>query len=219
MKTMTLLLIKPELLEKGSAFEFSDQIINSLRKEDELFVVGIGSAVSLACMAVQRSTSLARASVDELSLSYIGSPMLGLGGVFFVIGKEPKRDWEKERKDLEKGMNLSFDRNGQLVVISRKLLPEKTIPLCLSKLLEADSLKISATANSINRAVSIALELTEGTIAPYELCIPLVSLSTVKFVGEENTVLETAMDIFLKKGKKAPRSKKHEQMLKELQNR
>lgn len=216
---MTLLLIRPELLEKGSAFKFSDQIINILRKEDELFVVGVGNAMSLACMAVQRSTSLARAFVDELSLSYIGSPKLGLGGVFVVIGKEPKRDWEKERKDLEKGMNLSFDRNGQLIVISKQLLPEKTFPLCLSKLQEADSLKVSATANSINRAVSIVLELTEGTIAPYELCIPLVSLSTVKFVVEKDTILETAMDIFVKKGKKAPYSKKHEQMLRDLQNR
>lgn len=216
---MTMLLIKPELLEKGSAIRFSDQIINILRKEDELFVVGIGDAISLASMAVQRSTSLARVFVDELSLGYIGSPKLGLGGVFVVIGKEPKRDWEKEKTDLEKEMNLSFDRNGQLIVISRNLLPEKTIPLCLSKLLEADSLKISATGISINRAVSIVLELTDGTIAPYELCIPLVSLSTIKYVVGENTDVETAMDIFLKKGKKASHSKKHEQMLKELQNR
>jgi hypothetical protein len=216
---MTTILIKPEFVEKGSAVKFSDQIINILRTEDELFVVGIGNATSLACMAVQRSASMARVFINELSLSYIGSPALGLAGVFFVLNSEPRRNWESEKEALEKGMNLSFDRSGQLIVISKRLLPEKIIPLCLFKFLETDLLKISATAGSIYRAISTALELTEGKIAPYELCIPLVALSTMKFTVGENISLETGIDIFIRKGKKTAHSGKHEQMLKDLQNR
>jgi hypothetical protein len=216
---VNLLLIRPEEVEKGGVYSFSDQIINGLRKEEELFVVGVGNAISLACMAVQRSSSIAKVAINELSLDYIGSPTLGLGGVFFVLNKESKRDWDGEKKKLEEGMKLSFERDGQLIVVSKNLLPEKAIPLCLSKMAESELLKISATGNTINRAALITLELTKGDIAKDVLGIVLTTLSTVKFSAGTATVLETAMDIFIKKGVKTYYSAKHKKILKMLENR
>jgi hypothetical protein len=216
---MTLFLIKPESVEKGSVYSFSGQIINELRRQEELCVVGIGSAISLASMAVQRSCSIAKIAINELSLNYIGSPTLGLGGVFLVLNKESKRNWDSEKKKLEKGMKLSFERDGQLIIVSRNLLPEEVIPLCLSKLAKSELLKISATGNAINRAALIALELTKGDIARDELGIELVTLSTVEFEISKTNIPETAMDIFIRKGAKTFYSKKHEEILKILENR
>lgn len=214
---MNLILIRPENLGRGSAYHFSDQIINGLRKEKELSVVGFGNAISLACMAVQISSRIANVSISELSLDYIGAPTLGISGVFFILGKESKVDWEKEKKRLESNMKLTFDRDGQLIVISQKLLPDKMIPLCLSKLARSELLKITAAGISINRAASLTLEITKGDIAKESVGIKLITLSTLKFEEESKTFLGTGMEIYLKKGIHTTYSKKHKQMLKMLE--
>ena len=216
---MKLILIRPENLSKGSAHQFSDQIINELRKEKELSVVGFGNASSLACMAVQISSSIANVSISELSLDYIGAPSLGISGVFFVLDKESRIDWEKEKRKLESEMNLTFDRDGQLIIISKKLPPDKMMPLCLSKLARSELLKIAASGSSINRATSLALELTRGDITKEPVGINLVTLSTVEFQVETTTFQGTGIDIYLKKAIQTTYSEKHRQILKMLEER
>ena len=49
-----LILIRPDDVQKGSTYKYSDLIINSLRKVDEIFVVGMGSAMSSASAAVSQ---------------------------------------------------------------------------------------------------------------------------------------------------------------------
>jgi hypothetical protein len=218
-RRLELLLIRAEEMEKGSVYSFSDQIINGLRKANELAVVGVGNAMSLACKAVQRSSSISKVAIDELSLDYIGSPTLALGGVFFILNKESKKNWDSEKEEIEKKMKLNFEPDGQLIIITRNLMPEKIIPLCLSKLSQLEFLKISATGTTINRAVLVALELARGDIAKDVLGIALVALSTVKFPAPagESSVLETAMDIFIKKNVKTAYSEKHRQIIRMLQ--
>jgi len=214
---MELILIKPEDLAKGSAYRFSDMIINGLRKEKELNVVGFGSAIALACMAVQISLNIANVSVSELSIDYIGSPKLAISGIFFILDKESKINWDKKKTDIESKMKLNFDRDGQLVVVSKKLSPEEIIPLCLSKLAKSNLLKITGAGVSINRAVAVALELTKGNIAKEPLGIKLITLSTVPFKVEETTVLGTGIEIFLEKGVQTCYTDKHKQILKMLE--
>lgn len=211
-----LILIRADDIQKGSSYRFSDQIINGLRKAEELFVVGMGNAVSLASTAVQRATSLTRGAISEISLDYIGSPKLGIAGVFIVLSKNSKRDLVSEARDLEKGMKLTFERDGQLLVVSNTLFPERAIPLALSRLAESDCLKISASGTAINRQVLIALELTKGNIAKGELGIILTTISTVQFKIDDKTIPETVMEIFIKKDRKTLFSKKHDQMMKML---
>ena len=211
-----LILIRPDDIQKGSSYRFSDQIINGFRKEEELFVVGMGNAISLACAAVQRATSLMKGAISEISLDYIGSSKLGLAGVFIVLNKASKRDLSSEAKELEKGMRLTFERDGQLLVVSNTLFPERAIPLALSRLAESACLKISASGTAINRQVPIALELTKGDIAKDDLGIILTALSTVQFKVNDKTIPETVMEIFIKKGCQTNVSKKHDQMMKML---
>ena len=214
---MKLILIRPEDLGKGSAYHFSDQIINGLRKEKELSVVGFGNAISLACMAVQISSSIANVSIRELSLDYVSAPTLGISGVFFILDKESKVDWEEEKGKLESKMKLTFDRDGQLIIVSKKLSPEKMIPLSLSKLARSELLKITATGTSINRAASLALELTKGDITKEVVGIKLVTLATVEFKVGTATFAGTSMEIYLKKGIQTTYSQKHKQILKTLE--
>jgi len=214
---MELILIKPEDLAKGSAYRFSGQIINGLRKEKELSVVGFGNAISLACMAVQISSSIANVSVSELSLDYIGSPKLAISGIFFILDKESKINWDEKKVNVESKMKLNFERDGQLVVVSKKLSPDEIMPLCLSKLAKSDLLKITGAGVSISRAVSVALELTKGNIAKEPWGIKLVTLSTVPFKVEETTVFGTGIEIFLEKGSQTCYTEKHKQILKMLE--
>jgi hypothetical protein len=211
-----LILIKPEDIQKGGSYRFSDQIINGFRKDDELFVVGMGNAISLACAAVQRATQLSKGKISEIALDYIGSSKLGIAGVFFVLDKNSKKDLVSEGKLLEKGMKLTFDRDGQLLVVSNTLSPERAIPLALSRIADSDCLKISASGTAINRQVSIALELAKGNIANDDLGIILTTLFTTQFEINEKKIPETVMEIFIKKGCKTAYSKKHEQIVKML---
>ena len=212
-----LLIIKPEDVQKGSVYRFSDQIINTLRKVEELFVVGTGIAISLTATAVSRAASIANVNIGEVTLDYIGAPKLGIGGIFFVLNKEPRIDWEAKKNDLEKTLNLSFDRGGQLLIISNNLPNDRAIPLALSRVAETGSLKISAAGTAINREVPIALELVKGGLAKEELGIELVFVTTKPHkLDDTGTVRpETIMEIFISKGKKHL-SRKHEQILKML---
>jgi len=209
------ILIKPDDIQKGSSYRFSDQIINSLRKVDELFVIGMGNAISLACTAVLRASSIANVKISEVAIDYVGIPKLGIGGVFFVLNKESEINWVEKKKQMEEGMNLSFERGGQLLIVSNNLPPDRAIPLALSRLADSSCLKISAAGTAINRAVSIALELTQSDISKTKLGIALVVVFTVEYTRNETTVPEAVMEIFINKSRKSL-SKKHEQMLKML---
>lgn len=213
---MELILIRPEDLGKGRAHRLSDQIINGLRTEKELALVGFGNAVSLACMAVQISSSIANVSIGEMSLDYIGAPSLRISGVFFILEKESKVNWEEEKRKLDDGMKLDFARDGQLVIVSRKLSPDKMVPLCLSKIARSSLLKIAAAGISMNRAASLALELAKGDISKEPIGIRLVTLSTLTFKREDTEIPATSMEIYLEKGHRTVYTKKHEEILRRL---
>jgi len=216
---MKLILVKPEDVAKGSAYHFSHEIINELRREKELCVVGFGNAIALSCMAVQLSSNIANVSVKEMSLDYIGAPALRIGGIIIVLGKGREIDWEKKKKELEKEMRLDFSRDGQLIVISKHLSPDQVIPLSLSKLAKLELLKITATGTAINRAALLALELTKGNIAKETIGIELVGLSTIEFKTESTTVQSTGIEIYLRKGIQTAYTSKHKEILKILEQK
>ncbi|NWG10449.1 hypothetical protein HXY33_01670 [Candidatus Bathyarchaeota archaeon] len=216
---MKLILVKPEDVAKGSAYHFSNEIINELRREKELCVVGFGNAIALSCMAVQLSSNIANVSVKEMSLDYIGAPALNIGGVVIVLGKEREVDWEKKKKELDRKMKLDFSRDGQLIVISKHLSPDQVIPLSLSKLAKSELLKITATGTAINRAALLALELTKGNIAKEPIGIELVALSTIELKTESTTVQGTGIEIYLRKGIQTAYTSKHKEILKILEQK
>jgi hypothetical protein len=216
---LKLILIKPEDVAKGSAYHFSDRIINGLRTEKELCIVGFGNAIALACMAVQVSSNIANVSIKELSLDYIGAPALGIGGVIIVLDKEHEVDWNKKKKALDDKMRLDFSRDGQLIVISKQLSSDQVIPLSLAKLAKSELLKITAAGAAINRAALLALELTKGNIAKESLGIELVTLSTIDFKIESTTEQVTGMEIYLRRGIQTTYTPKHKEVLKMLEQK
>jgi len=216
---MKLILIKPEAVERGGAYRFSDQIINGLRTEKELSVVGFGNAIALTCMAVQVSSNIANVSIRELSLDYIGAPALQIGGVIVILDKERVVDWNQKKKALDEKMKLDFSREGQIIVISQKLSADQVVPLSLSKLARSELLKITATGTAINRATLLALELTKGNIAKECVGIELVTLSTVEFRKESRVEQITGIEIYLRKGIQTAYTPKHKEVLKMLEQK
>lgn len=216
---LRIVLIKPDDVSRGSVFRFSDQIINELRAENEISVVAFGNAISLACMAVQASSSIANIYVNDVTLDYLGPPSLGLGGIFFVLSKKATTNWEKEKKKIEEKMKLNFGWDGQLVIVTQRLSSDEIIPLCLSKLARIESLKIAATGTSINRAAAVAIELTKGNIAKEIFGIKLIVLSTKQSEMESKVVNETILEIYLEKGLKTPYSDGYKQVIKLLEQK
>ncbi|KPV64258.1 MAG: hypothetical protein AOA66_0347 [Candidatus Bathyarchaeota archaeon BA2] len=116
-----LIAIRPEDIGRGKATIYSDHIINKMMRVEELEVVGICNAISLACSAVAMSSSVARVYIKEACLDYIEVPILGkMSAIFFTLGGEPTIDWESEKAKLEKNMKLDFEPDGQLIIISKK---------------------------------------------------------------------------------------------------
>jgi len=181
--------------------------------------VGFGNGTALACMAVQISSSIANVFIKEMSLDFISSPALRIGAVFFVLGKERAVDWEKRKKEFDDKMKLDFSRDGQLIVVSRDLTPDKAIPLSLSKLARSEMLKIMAAGSAINRAVSLALELAKGDIAKEPIGIEFVVLSTIRFKIENADVQGTGIEIYLRKGVQTVYTPKHKEITKMLQQK
>ncbi len=114
-------------------------------------------------------------------------------------------------------MKLNFDPDGQLIVISKSLSPDEIVPLCLSKLAKSALLKITAAGVSINRAASLALELTRGNIAKEPIGIRLLNLTTIQFQKGESKEIGTRIEIFLEKGIQTLYSEKHKQIMKLLE--
>jgi hypothetical protein len=216
---MKLMVIKPEDVARGSAFQFSNEIINTLREDRELAVVGFGNAVALACMAVQLSSNLANVSAKEISLDYVGAPALRIGAVMVVLGRDGAVPWERKGQELDSKMKLDFSREGQIIVISKNLSPDQVVPLSLAKLARSDYLKITAAGVAINRAVPLALELSKGNIARFPIGIELVILTTIEMKKEAVPIQGTGMQIYLRKGAYTTYSPKHKEILKLLETK
>jgi len=212
-----IIFIRPEDIGKGRGFFYSDKIINEMRSAKELEVIGISNAMSLACSAVQMSSEIAAVYVKEMCLDYIPLPILQkVGGVFFTLSQQPGVDLDARKTSIEEGMKLSFDRDGQLVVVSKSLSPEKMVPLSLWKLSRAERLKLMASGRLINRAATLALEITKGSISKDPVAIELMVLSSIRFETPEGEKSATTLEIFLRKGITPTCTQRHRKVLSEL---
>lgn len=211
------IIIKPEDLSTKDVTFFSQQIIRSMIKYEELDVIGISSAIFLACSAVNVSTNIANIYVNSLSLDYIDIPVIGkFEGSFFVLSREPKIDWTAERQKLDKEMKLTIEPDGQLVVVSRRVSPEKMITICLWKLSKFDLVKIIAAGTAINNAVAVALQVARGGISKEPVALRLVTLTTVPSKETTPPKPVTGIEIYLQKGMETTYDKRHLKILEKV---
>ena len=196
----------------------SERVILGMMKAEQLDIIGLNTAVFLACSAINIATEIANIHVNELCVDYIKVPVLGrFEAVFARVGKEPKIDIKSRIEEEEKGMNLTTDREGQLIAVRRGGRIEKLVTLCLLKLSRVEKLKLIAAASAINDAVSLALHLTQGSISKEPIGITFISFSSIQS-RDDPTKKMTGISIFLEKGQKTAYSKRHQELVKKLES-
>ena len=196
----------------------SERVILGMMKAEQLDIIGLNTAVFLACSAINIATEIANIHVNELCVDYIEIPVLGrFEAVFVRVGKEPKIDINSRIEEEEKGMNLTTDREGQLIAVRRGGRIEKLVTICLLKLSRVEKLKVIAAASAINDAVSLVLQLTQGSISKEPIGITFISFSTIQS-RDDPTKKMTGISIFLKKGQKTAYSRRHQELVKKLES-
>ena len=209
------LIVRPQDLSLKVS-DLSERVILGMMKAEELDIIGLNSAIFLTCSAINIATDIANVHVNELCIDYIEVPILGrLEAIFAAVGREPKIDIKSRIAEEEKGMNLTTDREGQLIAVWRGGKIERLVTICLLKLSKVEKLKVIAAATAINDAVSLVLQLTKGSISKVPVGISFISLSTIQS-REDAQKKMTAISIFLKKGQKTEYTRRHRELVKKL---
>jgi hypothetical protein len=210
-----MLVVKPQDLSL-KVNELSEKIIACIMSNSEMEIIGLSGAVFLACSAVNMASDIANVHVNEVSFGYVEFPILGtFETVFIKIGTKPEIDVKERVEEEEKGMNLSTEREGQLITVRRGEKIERLITLCLIKFQRTDKLKLIAAATAINDAVSLALKLTEGQVAKDPIGISFVGLHSLPS-REDPLRKMTGISIYLKKGNKTVQSHWHKTIIERM---
>jgi len=209
-----LILIKPSDVLDRSSTSFSEKIISSIMSDGQIDVVGLGTSIFLACSAVNISTDIANVHIHEVTLDYIEFPFLGKSEVIiFTLKNAPRgKHTQVMAKELNEKMKLTTERDGQLIVISRRQTIERTVQMCLWKLINFERIKLMAGGSAINNAIRTALVLAKGNISKQPLFIELISLEKFYRSRGDQTKPITGIHIYIKKGKEKE-SSKHKKLL------
>ncbi|MFA5364356.1 MAG: hypothetical protein WC325_04145 [Candidatus Bathyarchaeia archaeon] len=212
MEVVKPIIVKPSDLSKNIS-EISEKVIYAMMNSDEIDILGLDSAIFLACSAVNLATDIANAHINDICINYIEVPVFGrIEAVCITLGKKAKIDHERKIQEEEKDMILSLAREGQVIGVRRNANLGQLVTLCLLKLSKVNKLKIIASAGAINDAVSLALQLSNGTIAKYPIGISYMNLHTITAREDERKKI-TALSIYLDKGQKTKYSKRHLDLL------
>lgn len=212
MNIKDLLIIKPSDLSLRVT-ELSEKVIAGLMGTQDFNVIGLGDAIFIACSAVNITTEIAKAYVNELSVGSFEIPILGsMNAIFIGLSREPKLDISKKVKDEEKDMILTTARDGQIIAVRRGAPIEKLVTLCLIKFSKVKRLKIIAAAGAINDAVNLAINLTEGHVSREKIGISFINIYPIE-TREDATKKMTAISIYLEKGHKTVRSRRYKKMV------
>lgn len=216
-KEQRLIVIKPDdVMTRGSTY-FSQQIISSIMNLGEVDVIGLGTAIFLACSGVNISMDIASVYVHEISLDYVDIPVLGrFEVILFTLKNKPLEKPLKFLADeIDKELNLTLTPEGQLIVVSRRQSIEKMVALCLWKMSRFDQIKVIGGGTAINNAAKIALTLSKGGISKAPTYIKLISLDKLKRTRGAIEKPITGIEIYLEKGKEKV-SKRHKKLLDQI---
>lgn len=216
MRDIEPIIVKPQDLSLKLS-DISERVIHGMMEAEELDVIGLGTATFLACSAVNIATEIASVYMNELYADYVEVPILGkFESIFMRIGREPKIDIKSRIEEEEKEMNLTTEREGQLIAVRKGGRIEKLVTLCLLKFSKVEKVKVIAAASAINDAISLALRLTKGTISKVPIGISFMSLTSLES-RDDPTKKVTGISIFLRKGQKTEYSERHLKLVKKLE--
>jgi len=196
--------------------ELSEKVIAGIMSSPEMEIIGLSSAMFLACSAVNMASDIANVWVNEIGLDHVEVPILGtFEAVLIKIGRKSKIDHKKRVEEEEKEMSLSTAREGQVIAVRRGERLERVITLCLIKLQKVNKLKLIAAASAINDAISLALKLTQGQVAKGPIGVNFIDLYSLS-AREDPSKKMTGISIYLEKGHATVQSSWHTDMIRRL---
>ncbi len=207
--------VRPEDTQRVRISDLSERVITATVQYGVQDVVGLGSATSLVCSAVNVSRNIANVFVTKTSIELIDFGILGkFDSIFFTVENKAGPDWEEEMKKLDASMNLEKGPDSQQVAVGREDTPERMSTLCLLKLSRFKRVKVVAAGFAITNAISTALRVAKGGIAKEPVGIILVGLGSIESrqqLGPTRPV--TAINIYLETGKQAEYDKRHREIM------
>lgn len=199
--------------------ELSEKIISGIMSNPEMEIIGLSSAIFLACSAVNMASDIANVNLNEICLDFVEVPILGkFEAILMKVGRESTVDRKKRVEKEEKGMSLTTGREGQLIAVRRGERIERLVTLCLLRFQKVDKLKLIAAATAINDAISFTLKLTEGYVAKDPIAISFIDLHTLES-REDPSKKMTGISIYLEKGRKTVRSTWHKELIEKLKRK
>ena len=196
--------------------DVAEKIISGIMDSNELDIIGISSGIYLAFASIHMARSIANIHIDELCIDYIDIPILGkIEAISCRLSKKEGVDSKKMVVEEEKDMNLTPDRDGQVISVGHGITMEKLITLSLIKFARFKKLKLIAAGSSITESVSLALKLTKGQISKDTVCVDLIDIYSIASRNDPAKQI-TATSIYLKKGLPTQYSKRHIELIKKL---
>ena len=209
--------LRPEDLANKRVSTIIDGIIQTLVTHKELDVVGISSAIFLACSSANIVASVSKFNASKISIDYLEYPVIGkFEAIFLTLSKEGSSNHVERVKALES--EIVGGPGGSVVAVTKQDRLERITSLCLFRLREYSLVKILAAGTAITGAVLAALQVSKGGIAREEVGIPLVDLSSIPRREPEGKST-TAIAIYLKRGHKTDYDVHHEELKKYLTTR
>jgi hypothetical protein len=190
-------------------------IISGIMEDGEVNVVGLNDSMFLACSALNMSTEIAKAYVDDIDIASIQIPALGkVSAISAHLSQKQAGDYsalaEKEDKDMT-------ELAEQTISVSRAATIERLLTISLLRLAKYDEVKIVAAGGSINDAISLALKITNGQISKEQVGIKLFHLYSI-IMRNDPTKSIAAVSIYLQKGVTTRYTKRQSELLKKIES-
>lgn len=196
--------------------DVAEKIISGIMESEELDLVGVSNGINLTCASLNMAKDIANVYVNEIYLDYIDLPVLGkIEAISCKLGKKQEINYKKLVAEEEKGMQLTTDREGQIISVGGGIDLNKLLTICLLKLSKTEKLKIIAAGRAIYDAVSLSLKLTKGQISKEDVGIDLIDLYSIE-TRADPTKKTTAISIYLKKGCTTQYSRRHIDLLRKI---
>jgi hypothetical protein len=190
-------------------------IISGIMEDGEVNVVGLNDSMFLACSALNMSTEIAKAYIDDIDIASLQIPTLGkVSAISAHLSQKQAGDYSALAENEDKAMT---DVAEQTISVSRAATFERLLTISLLRLAKFDEVKIVAAGGSINDAISLALKLTNGQISKEQVGIKLFHLYSI-IMRNDPTKSIAAVSIYLQKGITTRYTKRQSALLKKIES-
>ena len=191
-----------------------ERIISGILETGEITVIGINDAMFSACSAINMATEIAKVYINDICITNLEIPVLGKTyAISAYLAQKQIWDYSKFAEQEEKEMN---DIADQTISVSRGTAMERLLTISLLRLAKFDEVRIVAAGSSINDAVVLALELTNGQISKDIIGIKLIHLYSI-LMRNDPTKSIAAVSIYIQKGISTRYIKRQTDLLKKIE--